>query len=76
MTDPLVATLSDRSRLKFGKRRGFLAINVVPFAILPFLLFLPPSTNFMINTVRLFVMIIAFYWFMMMYVTPFFAWMS
>ncbi|MCX7654438.1 MAG: MFS transporter [Fervidobacterium sp.] len=76
ITDPLVATLSDRSKMKLGRRRGFLAISVLPFAVLSFLPFLPPSTSYNLNTVWLFATVIAFYWFMTMYVTPFFAWMS
>ncbi|MGC9796671.1 MFS transporter [Fervidobacterium riparium] len=76
ITDPLVATLSDRSKLKLGRRRGYLAISVLPFAVLSFLPFLPPSNNYLINTIWLFSTVIAFYWFMTMYVTPFFAWMS
>ncbi len=76
ITDPLVATLSDRSKLRLGRRRGFLAISVLPFALLSFLPFLPPSSNYSLNTAWLFATVIAFYWFMTMYVTPFFAWMS
>ncbi|MEN3043100.1 MAG: MFS transporter, partial [Fervidobacterium sp.] len=76
ITDPLVATLSDRSKMKLGRRRGFLAISALPFAVLSFLPFLPPSTSYNLNTVWLFATVIAFYWFMTMYVTPFFAWMS
>jgi Na+/melibiose symporter-like transporter len=76
ITDPVVATMSDRSKLKLGRRRGFLAISVLPFALLSFLPFFPISSNYTINTIWLFATVIAFYWFMTMYVTPFFAWMS
>jgi Na+/melibiose symporter-like transporter len=76
ITDPVVATMSDRSKLKLGRRRGFLAISVLPFALLSFLPFFPPSASYTINTIWLFATVIAFYWFMTMYVTPFFAWMS
>ncbi len=77
ITDPLVASLSDKSRLKLGRRRGFLAISVVPFALLSVLPFLPPSQqSYALNTAWLFGTVIVFYWFMTMYVTPFFAWMS
>lgn len=76
VTDPLVATLSDRNRMKLGRRRGFLAISVLPFAIFSFLPFFPPSSDHAINTIWLFLTVILFYWFMTMYVTPYFAWMS
>lgn len=77
ITDPIVAGLSDRCKFKFGRRRSFLAISVFPFAVFSFLVFLPPVKGIsVINTVWLFVTVYFFYWFMTMYVTPFFAWLS
>lgn len=74
ITDPLIAGLSDRSTMKLGKRRSFMAISVLPFAALSALVFLPPQGGVSaINTVWLFVSVFLFYWFMTMYVTPFFA---
>ncbi|MFN3411176.1 MAG: MFS transporter [Exilispira sp.] len=77
ITDPLVAGLSDRNRSKFGKRRLFLAISVLPFALLSVLVFIP-ITGYVsiINAIWLFFTVLLFYWFMTMYVTPFFALMS
>lgn len=77
VTDPLIAGFSDRSTSKLGRRRKFLAIGVFPFALLSLLVFLPPVDGVSpLNTVWLFVTIILFYFFMTMYVTPFFALMS
>ena len=77
ITDPLVAGLSDRNKMKLGKRRSFLAISVLPFAALSALVFFPPETGIsVVNTVWLFVTVLLFYWFMTMYVTPFFALLS
>ncbi|MBU0954043.1 MAG: MFS transporter, partial [Spirochaetes bacterium] len=74
VTDPLIAGLSDRSKSKLGKRRSFLAVSVLPFAALSVLVFMPPSSGITtLNTVWLFVTVLLFYWFMTMYVTPFFA---
>ncbi len=74
ITDPLIAGLSDRSKSKLGKRRSFLAVSVLPFAALSALVFFPPNSGItVLNTVWLFVTIFLFYWFMTMYVTPFFA---
>ncbi len=77
ITDPLVAVLSDRNKSNFGKRRLFLAISVLPFALFSVLVFIP-ITNFVsiINAIWLFFTVLLFYWFMTMYVTPFFALMS
>lgn len=77
VTDPLIAGWSDRSESKLGRRRKFLLIGAFPFAILSFLVFFPPVDGVSpMNTVWLFVTIILFYFFMTMYVTPYFALMS
>ncbi len=76
-TDPWIAGLTDRSTSPFGRRRKFLAIGALPFAFLGVLAFVPPvAGESVLNTVWLFVVVTLFYWFMTMYVTPFFAWMS
>jgi Na+/melibiose symporter-like transporter len=77
ITDPLVAGLSDRNKSNFGKRRLFLAISVLPFALLSILVFIPITSYVsVINAIWLFFTVLLFYWFMTMYVTPFFALMS
>jgi len=77
VTDPLIAGLSDRSKAKMGRRRLFLAISVLPFALTSILIFTPPAAGQSpINSVWVFAFVIIFYWFMTMYVTPYFAFMS
>lgn len=77
VTDPIIAGLSDRSRSPFGRRRKFLAISAFPFALLSLLVFTPPAAGYsVINSIWVFLGIIIFYWFMTMYVTPYFALMS
>ena len=81
VTDPLVAVLSDRCKFKLGKRRSFLAFSVLPFALFSFLVFVPiagsgDGANLVVNSIWLFTTITMLYWFMTMYVTPFYAWMS
>ncbi|GAB6089932.1 MFS transporter [Spirochaeta dissipatitropha] len=77
ITDPLIAGWSDRSRAKMGRRRKYMAIGAVPFALLSVLVFMPPSVeSYSLNTIWLFISIILFYFFMTMYVTPFFALLS
>ena len=76
VTDPLIAGLSDRSRSSFGRRRTFMAIGALPFAILSVLVFIPLSDSAGVNTALLMVFTFLFYLFMTMYVTPFFALMS
>lgn len=77
ITDPLIAGWSDRSKSKLGRRRKFLLISVVPFSVLSFLVFFPPvGEPSAWNVVFLVVVLFLFYFFMTMYVTPFFALMS
>ena len=77
ITDPIIAGMSDRSRSPFGRRRKFLAVSAFPFALLSILAFTPPVNALSPwNAVWLFVIVTLFYWFMTMYVTPFFAWLS
>lgn len=81
VTDPLVAVLSDRTRARLGRRRSFLAVSVLPFALFSALAFVAPfgsgnGANTAANGIWLFVCVTLLYWFMTMYVTPYYAWMS
>ena len=77
ITDPLIAGLSDRCRSPLGRRRKYLAVSFLPFALFSLLVFTPPVAGYsVLNTVWVFAGIIIFYWFMTMYVTPYFAMMS
>ncbi len=42
ITDPLMAALSDRTKLKFGRRRIYMLIAALPTALLCYLIFQPP----------------------------------
>ena len=76
-TDPVIAGWSDRSKSKFGRRRKFLAIAVLPFALFSVLIFLPPSNHpGALNVVWLSITIMILYVSMTMYVTPYNALIS
>jgi Na+/melibiose symporter-like transporter len=77
VTDPVIAGLSDRGKFKFGRRRTFLAISIVPFAVLSVLAFIPPVGGVStVNAIFVSIVVLLFYLFMTMYVTPFFALLS
>lgn len=77
VTDPVIAGMSDRGKFKFGRRRTFLAVAIVPFSILSALVFFPPvESSSPMNAIFVTVMVLAFYLFMTMYVTPYFALLS
>ena len=77
VTDPLIASMSDRSKNPKGRRIPFMRIAAVPFAVVAVLVFCAPvravST---INIVWVLFFLILFYLFMTMYCTPYNALIS
>ena len=77
VTDPLIASLSDRSTNKRGRRIPFMQIAAVPFAVVTVLLFMPMwGAKDPLNIVWVSVFIVLFYLFMTMYCTPYNALIS
>jgi glycoside/pentoside/hexuronide:cation symporter, GPH family len=84
VTNPLLASWSDRSRSRLGRRRFFMAVSAVPFAVFSVLVFIPlkhfqqnpsPAAGWM-NIVWLSVTILVFYFFFVMYTAPYNALIS
>jgi GPH family glycoside/pentoside/hexuronide:cation symporter len=82
VTDPWIASLSDRSRNPKGRRIPFMKRAAIPFAIVTVLVFCTPfggvksgDTN-PLNIVWILVTLILFYLFMTMYCTPYNALIS
>ncbi len=76
-TDPLIAGMSDRSTSKFGRRKKFMALGTIPFAVLSVLVFVPPMQGVSsLNVVWLAVAMTVFYISMTLYVTPYNALIS
>ena len=76
VTDPLIASLSDRSTCKRGRRIPFMQIAAVPFATVTVLLFCINFSSVWANVLWVSVMIVLFYLFMTMYCTPYNALIS
>jgi glycoside/pentoside/hexuronide:cation symporter, GPH family len=77
ITNPLIASWSDRNTSRLGRRTFFLAFSAVPFALFSLLLFVPlTSTESTLNAVWLAGTILAFYFFFVCYNTPFCALLS
>lgn len=77
VTDPLIAGWSDRSRRPRGRRIPFMARALLPFVILSILVFTPPrggGEGVVLTYLALTTFL--FFFFMTMYVTPFFALLS
>ena len=81
VTDPLIASLSDRSKNPRGRRIPFMQIAAIPFAVITVLMFCIDfgaynSNLGWLNIVWVSVMIVLFYLFMTMYCTPYNALIS
>lgn len=77
VTDPLVASLSDRSKNKRGRRIPFMQYSAIPLAIVTVLLFCAPVEGISAwNIAWLSIFIVLFYTFMTMYCTPYNALIS
>ena len=77
VTDPLIASLSDRSKNKRGRRIPFMQYAAVPLSAVTVLLFCAPVDAISsVNVVWISVFIVLFYLFMTMYCTPYNALIS
>ena len=77
VTDPWIASLSDRSRNPKGRRIPFMQKAAIPFAVVTVLVFFAPVDRISaVNIVWVLVFLILFYLFMTMYCTPYNALIS
>ncbi len=72
VTDPLIASWSDRSDFKGGRRIPFMKAVAVPFAAITVAVFCVPVTSSVaFNDTMIFVLLMLFYLFMTIYCTPY-----
>ncbi len=77
VTDPLVASLSDRSKNKRGRRIPFMQFSALPFAVVTVLVFCAPVEAISgWNVAWISIFLVLFYAFMTMYCTPYNALIS
>lgn len=77
VTDPLIASMSDRSKNPKGRRIPFMRRAAIPFAVIAVLVFCAPVEAIStINIVWVLGFLILFYLFMTMYCTPYNALIS
>ncbi len=71
-TDPIIASKSDRSKHKLGRRIPFMRYAALPFALFTVLIFVMPNSGVSaLNNIWLVVTVLLFYLFMTMYCTPY-----
>ena len=72
VTDPLIASWSDRSSFKGGRRIPFMKLVAIPFALCTVAVFVVPQTaNVDVNNTFIFILLMLFYLFMTIYCTPY-----
>jgi len=77
VADPVIASLSDRSRSRWGRRKYFLLLGALPLAVTAALVFLPPHPyDSPYNGLWLALMLGAFYVFFTAYVNPYLSLIS
>jgi len=77
IVDPLIANWSDRKKSSFGKRRWFMILSAVPFALFATLVFFPPdASESATNFLWLALVIALYYFFFALYVIPYNALMA
>ena len=77
VTDPMIASFSDRCKSKLGRRIPFMRWSAIPFAVVTVLLFCAPVEAISgINIAWISIFVVLFYLFMTMYCTPYNALIS
>ena len=72
VTDPLIASWSDRANFKGGRRIPFMKAIAIPFALVTVAVFILPTLfNVVVNDIVIFVLLMLFYLFMTIYCTPY-----
>lgn len=72
ITDPLIASWSDRSNFKGGRRIPFMKAVAIPFALCTVAVFVVPQfSSVTVNNTAIFILLMLFYLFMTIYCTPY-----
>lgn len=73
VNEPLIGYISDLTRSRWGRRKPFIAIGLVPLVICSYLIYTPPVNDPIICTIYLIVILVLYETFITMVITLWFA---
>ncbi|MBO7375758.1 MAG: MFS transporter [Clostridia bacterium] len=72
VTDPLIASWSDRADFRGGRRIPFMKVIAIPFAFITAgVFFIPTTSSIALNNTLIFILLMLFYLLMTLYCTPY-----
>lgn len=71
INDPLIGYISDKTSTRFGRRKPFIMIAVIPIIILEIIIWTPPTNNQLLGFIYLIIMLFAYDTFYTMIALPY-----
>lgn len=73
LNEPLIGHISDFTRSRFGRRKPFIIIGVIPLIVFAFLIYTPPVNSPISSAIYLIIILIAYDTFLTMVITIWFS---